>query len=143
MPPRRIRQGFVKTTTEYTTPGGSFLNVRQISTVINNNIHKTYSLAAALVDHQVFRSRSRIAFSRDAVVNRTMIPRPDRPGFCRPDAITGQWLEIAHNVSGSLSGRASGASIQAVASSGPFSANLTLTTMAPSSRCGSASRARS
>jgi hypothetical protein len=44
------------------------------------------------------------------------------------DAITGQWLENTRNVSGSLSGRASGASIQAVASSGPFSANLTLTT---------------
>ncbi len=44
------------------------------------------------------------------------------------DAITGQWLEITRNVSGSLSGRASGASIQAVVSSGPFSANLTLTT---------------
>ena len=45
------------------------------------------------------------------------------------DAITGQWLEITRSVSGSLSGRASGASIQAVASSGPFSANLTLTTL--------------
>ena len=44
------------------------------------------------------------------------------------DAITGQWREITRNVSGSLSGRASGESIQAVASSGPFSANLTLTT---------------
>ena|SRR5271168_1449972 len=44
------------------------------------------------------------------------------------DAITGQWREITRGVSGSLSGRASGASIQAVASSGPFSANLTLTT---------------
>ena len=44
------------------------------------------------------------------------------------DVVTGQWLEITRGVSGSLSGRASGASIQAVASSGPFSANLTLTT---------------
>jgi hypothetical protein len=43
-------------------------------------------------------------------------------------AITGQWLEITRNVSGSLSGRASGELIQAVASSGPFSPNLTLTT---------------
>jgi hypothetical protein len=40
------------------------------------------------------------------------------------DAITGQWREITRNVSGSLSGLASGASIQAVASSGPFSAKL-------------------
>jgi hypothetical protein len=44
------------------------------------------------------------------------------------DVITGQWQEITRGVSGSLSGRASGASIQAVASSGPFSANLRLTT---------------
>jgi hypothetical protein len=44
------------------------------------------------------------------------------------DAITGQWLENTRNVSGSLSGRAWGASIEAVASSGPFSANLTLVT---------------
>jgi hypothetical protein len=39
-----------------------------------------------------------------------------------------QWLEITRSVSGSVSGRASGELIQAVALSGPFSANLTLTT---------------
>jgi hypothetical protein len=39
-----------------------------------------------------------------------------------------QCPEITRSVSGSLSGRASGELIQAVASSGPFSANLTLTT---------------
>jgi hypothetical protein len=44
------------------------------------------------------------------------------------DAVTGQWMEITRNITGSLSGRAAGASIQAVASAGLFSANLTLTT---------------
>jgi hypothetical protein len=44
------------------------------------------------------------------------------------DAVTGQWMEITRNVTGTLTGRASGASIQAVASAGLFSANLTLTT---------------
>ena len=44
------------------------------------------------------------------------------------DSLTGQWMEITRNITGSLAGRLSGASIQAVASSGPFSANLTLTT---------------
>jgi len=44
------------------------------------------------------------------------------------DSLTGQWMEITRNVTGSLTGRVSGASIQAVASSGPFTANLTLTT---------------
>jgi hypothetical protein len=44
------------------------------------------------------------------------------------DSVTGQWMEITRNVTGSLTGRASGASIQAVASAGIFSANLTLTT---------------
>jgi hypothetical protein len=44
------------------------------------------------------------------------------------DAVTGQWMEITRNITGSLTGRASGASIQAVASAGLFSANLTLTT---------------
>lgn len=44
------------------------------------------------------------------------------------DAVTGQWMEITRNVTGSLTGRASGASIQAVASAGIFTANLTLTT---------------
>jgi hypothetical protein len=44
------------------------------------------------------------------------------------EAVTGQWMEITRNITGSLTGRASGASIQAVASAGLFSANLTLTT---------------
>ncbi len=44
------------------------------------------------------------------------------------DAITGQWSEVTRNITGSLSGRAAGASIQAVVSSAVFSANLTLTT---------------
>ena len=44
------------------------------------------------------------------------------------DSLTGQWMEITRNITGSLSGRLSGASIQAVASGGVFSANLTLTT---------------
>jgi hypothetical protein len=44
------------------------------------------------------------------------------------DAISGQWIEFTRNITGSLSGRLSGASIQAVASAGIFSANLTLTT---------------
>jgi hypothetical protein len=44
------------------------------------------------------------------------------------DAVSGQWIEFTRNITGSLSGRLSGASIQAVASAGIFSANLTLTT---------------
>jgi hypothetical protein len=44
------------------------------------------------------------------------------------DTVSGQWMEITRNITGSLTGRASGASIQAVASAGLFSANLTLTT---------------
>jgi hypothetical protein len=44
------------------------------------------------------------------------------------DAISGSWSEISRNVSGSVSGRASGGTIQAVATSAVFSANLTLTT---------------
>ena len=44
------------------------------------------------------------------------------------DAISGSWSEVTRNVSGSVSGRASGGTIQAVASSAVFSANLTLTT---------------
>jgi hypothetical protein len=44
------------------------------------------------------------------------------------DAVSGQWMEITRNITGSLTGRVSGASIQAVASAGLFSANLTLTT---------------
>jgi hypothetical protein len=44
------------------------------------------------------------------------------------DAVSGQWMEITRNITGSLTGRLSGASIQAVASAGLFSANLTLTT---------------
>jgi hypothetical protein len=44
------------------------------------------------------------------------------------DTVSGQWMEITRNITGSLTGRLSGASIQAVASSGIFSANLTLTT---------------
>jgi hypothetical protein len=44
------------------------------------------------------------------------------------DAVSGQWMEITRNITGSLTGRLSGASIQAVASAGIFSANLTLTT---------------
>jgi len=44
------------------------------------------------------------------------------------DAVSGQWIEFTRNITGSLSGRLAGASIQAVASSGIFSATLTLTT---------------
>jgi hypothetical protein len=44
------------------------------------------------------------------------------------DTVSGQWMEITRNITGSLTGRLSGASIQAVASAGIFSANLTLTT---------------
>ena len=44
------------------------------------------------------------------------------------DAVSGQWIEFTRNITGSLSGRLSAASIQAVASAGIFSANLTLTT---------------
>jgi hypothetical protein len=44
------------------------------------------------------------------------------------DAISGSWSETSRNVSGSVSGRAAGGTIQAVASSAVFSANLTLTT---------------
>jgi hypothetical protein len=44
------------------------------------------------------------------------------------DAISGSWSEVTRNVSGSVSGRSSGGTIQAVASSAVFSANLTLTT---------------
>jgi hypothetical protein len=44
------------------------------------------------------------------------------------DAISGSWSETSRNVTGSVSGRASGGTIQAVASSAVFSANLTLTT---------------
>jgi VCBS repeat-containing protein len=44
------------------------------------------------------------------------------------DAVSGQWIEFTRNVTGTLSGRLSGASIQAVASAGIFTANLTLTT---------------
>jgi VCBS repeat-containing protein len=44
------------------------------------------------------------------------------------DAVSGQWIEFTRNITGSLTGRLSGASIQAVASAGIFSANLTLTT---------------
>jgi hypothetical protein len=44
------------------------------------------------------------------------------------DTISGSWSETSRNVSGSVSGRAAGATIQAVASSAVFSANLTLTT---------------
>jgi VCBS repeat-containing protein len=44
------------------------------------------------------------------------------------DTVSGQWIEFTRNVTGSLTGRLSGASIQAVASAGIFSANLTLTT---------------
>jgi hypothetical protein len=39
-----------------------------------------------------------------------------------------RWMEITRNITGSLSGRLSGASILAVASGGAFSANLALTT---------------
>jgi hypothetical protein len=44
------------------------------------------------------------------------------------DTISGSWSEVTRNVTGSVSGRASGATIQAVATSAVFSANLTLTT---------------
>jgi VCBS repeat-containing protein len=44
------------------------------------------------------------------------------------DSLSGQWMEVTRNVTGSISGRASGGSIQAVASSGPFTASLTITT---------------
>ncbi len=44
------------------------------------------------------------------------------------DVVSGQWIEFTRNITGSLTGRLSGASIQAVASAGIFSANLTLTT---------------
>jgi hypothetical protein len=44
------------------------------------------------------------------------------------DTISGSWSEATRNVSGSVSGRGSGGTIQAVASSVVFSANLTLTT---------------
>jgi hypothetical protein len=44
------------------------------------------------------------------------------------DAVSGQWIEFTRNITGSITGRLAGASIQAVASAGIFSANLTLTT---------------
>jgi hypothetical protein len=44
------------------------------------------------------------------------------------DAVSGQWIEFTRNITGSITGRLSGSSIQAVASAGLFSANLTLTT---------------
>lgn len=44
------------------------------------------------------------------------------------DSISGSWSETSRNVTGSISGRASGGTIQAVASSAVFSANLTLVT---------------
>jgi VCBS repeat-containing protein len=44
------------------------------------------------------------------------------------DAVSGQWIEFTRNITGSITGRLAGASIQAVASAGIFSATLTLTT---------------
>jgi hypothetical protein len=44
------------------------------------------------------------------------------------DSVSGSWNELTRNVSGSVSGRASGGTIQAVVSAAVFSANLTLTT---------------
>jgi hypothetical protein len=44
------------------------------------------------------------------------------------DSISGSWSEVTRNVTGSVSGRAAGGTIQAVATSAVFSANLTLTT---------------
>jgi hypothetical protein len=44
------------------------------------------------------------------------------------DTISGSWSETSRSLSGSISGRVSGGTIQAVASSAVFSANLTLIT---------------
>jgi hypothetical protein len=46
----------------------------------------------------------------------------------RGGAISGSWSEASHNASGSISGRASGSSIQATAQGDNFSAGLSLTT---------------